>query len=239
MRLGTLFAALACGLACASVSLAGSLPPLFKITEAYVGVDGTDGTQDWIEVTNFGAGSGDTGTLLYDDVNPVFANAGFMDSFILDPNESAIFLLDLAPTTGGSFTTAIDQFVAIWGPVANIGYTNGGGNLGQGGDTANIGLNNGGVFQLVDALEYTAAVSGQFATIEDPAGMGPVRVSVLGENGAYTSNPYDNVVTSPPSTTSRTFVGSPGAVANPAIPEPATVALAVLGLAAIALKRRS
>lgn len=236
MRLGTLFAALACGLACASVSLAGAVAaPLFKITETYVGVDGTDGTQDWIEVTNFGAGPGDTGTLLYDDVNPVFANAGFMDSFILDPNESAIFLLDPAPTTGGSFTTSIEQFLAIWGPVANVGYTNGGGNLGQTGDTANIGVNVASTFVLVDALEYTTALAGQFATIEDPTGMGPIRVSVLGENGAYTSNPYDNVLNTV--TTARTFVGSPGAVAN-AIPEPATIALAVLGIAAAVWKRR-
>ncbi|MEZ6191750.1 MAG: lamin tail domain-containing protein [Phycisphaerales bacterium] len=188
-----------------------------QITEAWTGLSGEDGTGDWIEITNFGAGPIDTGIYYYDDDSASVASGGQLDSFILAPGESAIFLID-GPADGVTYATAIEEFLAIWGPVANVGLTNGGGGLGQGGDVINLldAANN-----VIDSLAY--ASSGDLATFDDSDGDGIAPLSVLGVNGAYASATFFNDNLNLPND-QATLIGSPGVV-----PEPASLLLAGLG----------
>lgn len=170
-----------------------------RITEIYVGIPGPDGTQDWIEVMNTGATPIDTAELFYDDVSADPLEAGQLDSFILEPGESAIFLLEADAVNETEFGSSIEEFFGIWGPTLNVGLSNGGGGLGSGGDAANIMDSDGNV---IDTLEYDESLAGDFFTIENN-GSG-IRNSVEGENGAYESNPFEDMPMSV-----VTLVGSP------------------------------
>ncbi len=196
-----------------------------QITEAYTGLSGEDGTPDWIEVTNFGDMDADTGNYWYDDNGPNIADGGNLDSFVLGQGESAVFLLDTAPADDVTYTTAIEEFTAIWGSITNLGHTNGGGNLGQGSDNANLMLGDGTVF---DSLEY--ASGGNLETFENLNDT--VQLSVDGVNGAYESAPFFNDNLSLPNDTA-TLIGSPGVV-----PEPASILLLCSGAVAVLARRR-
>ncbi len=198
-----------------------------QITEIWTGLSGADGTEDWIEVTWNGQGTFDTGSIFYDDSSADLGAAGQLDSFILSSGESAIFLLDADPANGAAFATAIEEFLAIWGNVSNVGYTNGGGGLGQGGDTANL-LDAAG--NVLDSLSYDA--SGDIATFEKVNGV--TRLSVLGENGAYSSDQFENTNGVFGAETFGSLIGSPGVV-----PAPAGAALFGLGGLAAARRRRA
>jgi len=204
--------------------------PAFRITETYGGVTGEDGTVDWLEVSNLGVMVGDTGTLLYDDENPSVANAGTLDSFLLSPGESAVFLLDDQPVDDVTYTTAAAEFQAVWGAVANLGQTNGGGNIGQNGDQLNIGIDDAGDFFVIDTLAFDAALGGELQTIEDPTGTAP-RLSVPGENGAYQSAAFFNDNLGAANDLIQ-LVGSPGVV-----PEPSSL-VCIVGAAVGWLSRR-
>ncbi|HNO78085.1 MAG TPA: PEP-CTERM sorting domain-containing protein [Phycisphaerae bacterium] len=197
-----------------------------QITEIWTGLSGEDGTADWIEVTNFGDTVADTGNYWFDDSGPSTASGGNLDSFLLGQGESAIFLLDTAPADNVNYATAADEFVAIWGSVANLGQTNGGGNLGQGGDSANLLL---GDETVVDTLPY--ASSGDFPTFEKVGG--PVQLSVVGVNGAYESAQFFNDNIGPGPDFLVTMIGSPGVV-----PEPASILLLCSGAVCIMMRRR-
>ncbi|MEZ6234344.1 MAG: lamin tail domain-containing protein [Phycisphaerales bacterium] len=197
----------------ALAAVAGVASAQLSITETYIGIDGEDGTEDWFEVTNVGAAAIDTGNFFYDDVNPTLANAGQLDSFVLNPGESAVFLIASNPTT-------LAQFASVWGAVGNVGLTNGGGGLGQGGDEVNL-LDAGGV--VVDALIYGAPLSSGTFTIERLGGGSPT-LSALGVNGAYESNVFTNTTLGTAPNFEWTLVGSPGVV-----PAPASAALLALG----------
>jgi len=215
----------ACGLALAAmlpVATAHAAGDL-QITEIYTGISGEDGTADWFELTNLGDMAIDTGDFWYDDQSADINDGGQLDSIVLNPNESAIFLIS------DNDPQEIVDFVNVWGLVTNIGFTNGGGGLGQGGDTVNIldGLNTvveaqfvdfdglGGFLETVEVLNDTSALS------------------VLGQNGAYESNPFfnDNIGQDPDFMV--TLVGSPGL-----IPEPTSLALVAMGLIATIGRRR-
>ena len=200
--------------------------PMFQITEVFTGLSGEDGTQDWIEVTNTGDMAGQTGSLLYDDSSPSVANAGTLTDFTLAPGESAVFLLDSAPVDDVTYGTAIEEFNAIWGGGINVGLTNGGGNLGQGSDSANIGSDNAGVFDVISSAAYAAG--GALETIDFVSGT--EAPSAIGVNGAYESAEFFNDNLGDPDNM-VSLIGSPGL-----IPEPATLGL--LGLGAVALLRR-
>ncbi|MEQ8849501.1 hypothetical protein [Botrimarina sp.] len=222
MRLSTL---LSCAVLAATAS-AASADPIFKITELWTGLSGPDGAADWLEVTNFGDMPGDTGTLYYDDENPTIESGGQLDSFILAPGESAVFLTDSEPADE-TFADSLSEFAAIWGGGIRVGLTNGGGNLGQGGDQANLLLGDG---SIIASFDYSA--SGDVATFEDPTGDGPIALSSIGVNGAYESAAFVNENLALPPGTTITMIGSPGRV-----PEPTAVALAGLAMAALSLGR--
>ncbi|MCB9846061.1 MAG: lamin tail domain-containing protein [Phycisphaeraceae bacterium] len=206
---------------CAGMAaLAAAATADVTITETYIGIDGPDGTADWLEVTNTGPGSIDTATYWFDDVSADISEAGNLDSFILGPGESAIFLIS---TDGGE----VGLFAALWGAVANVGLTNGGGSLGQGGDALNLMLGDG---TVIDNLTYDASLASNSATIERLPGEA-ARISVLGENGAYESDPFFNDTIGQPPDFLITLVGSPGLL-------PAPSSLALLGLGGLALGRR-
>ena len=199
----------------------------FRITEAYVGITGEDGTPDWIEVTNFGTMDGDTGLLWYDDESLSVAAGVQLPSFILSPGESAVFLV-----TGDVTATSIDDFIAIWGPVPNLGAAAGGGGLSQGGDVAGILLGDG---TVVDTLAFPALPVDSVATIVDPTGMGSLALAQDGVLGAYTSNPFfnDNLADAIANGNLISLVGSPGVV-----PEPAAAVLVALAAGLVAPRRR-
>ncbi|GJM24068.1 MAG: hypothetical protein DHS20C16_04830 [Phycisphaerae bacterium] len=196
-----------------------------QITETWTGLSGEDGTQDWIEVTNFGDTIADTGNYWYDDSSPTIGSGGNLDSFSLGQGESAVFLFDSLPVDDVTFTTAVEEFEAIWGSITNLGHTNGGGGLGQGGDSANLMLGDG---TIIDTLDY--AGSGDLQTFENLSNT--VQLSVSGVNGAYESAPFFNDNLGLPSDTAI-LVGSPGAV-----PEPATIAMLLSGAICVMSRRR-
>ncbi len=176
-----------------------------RITETWTGLTGADGTADWFEITNLGNTTVDTGEIFYDDSNPMLATGGFLESLALPPGESAVFLTSIQPDNK-MFDNAFFEYLAIWGDTGLIGITGGGGNLGAGGDSINLFEVDGGNLNLIDTLEYTSAFTGVPFTIERIGqGFTDIRNSVLGENGAFESNPFQN-----DNMMSVTLVGSPG-----------------------------
>lgn len=204
----------------ALAALAGVASAQLSITETYVGIDGEDGTDDWFEVTNIGVTTINTADYYFDDISPTIANAGHLDSFMLSPGQSAIFMIATSPTS-------VTNFAAVWGAVGNVGLTNGGGSLGQGGDEVNL-LNASGV--VLDTLAYGAPLASQVFTIERLGGGAPT-LSALGVNGAYESIPFTNTTLGTAPNFQWTLVGSPGVV-------PAPVSAAVLGVGALVAGRR-
>lgn len=222
------FAALA---ACVTQAIA---TPDFRITEVYTGITGEDGTPDWIEVTNFGTTNGDTSVLWYDDESLNVPSGAQLPSFDLAPGEGAVFLV-----TGDASAASVDEFRAIWGPVANVGFATGGGGLSQNGDTAAIllddGVNNGiGIGSIVDLLTFPGLPSASTATVVDPDGTGAsLGLATDGVGGAYTSNLFfnDNIGDG---VNNIQLVGSPFG----GVPEPTTVALAAIAAFGLAARRR-
>lgn len=206
--------------------LAGIASADLMVTEAFVGLSGEDGTVDWIELTNMGMAPLNTGDFKYDDDSADPLDAGTLDSFVLAPGESAVFLIsdDDGPSNDDDFTSALGEFAAIWGDVDNVGLTNGGGNLGQGGDEVVI-------FDAMDMIVASAVtpgdLSGELATIDFVSG---AALSQVGVNGAYESNPFFNDNLGLPND-QATLIGSPGAI-------PAPGAFAAMGVAGVAASRR-
>lgn len=211
---------------CAAAASVASATPNFKLTEAYTGLSGPDGTADWVEVTNFGTSTGDTSTLWYDDESLDIGSAGQLPSFMLAPGESAVFLVDL---DAGTEADEVAAFNALWGAGINVAGFVGGGSLGGGGDTAAL-LTAGG--DVIDTLSY--ASGGAAATFEDPSGMGTPVLSQLGVNGAFESAPFANENLNPIDPFLITLVGSPGI----AVPEPTALGLVLVTLLAGAASRR-
>ena len=197
------------------------------ITEAFVGLSGEDGTQDWFEITNIGNSAIDTGLYIYDDDSADPASGGQLDSFILGAGQSMVFLIsdDNSAVDDVTYASAIAEFQSIWNYNGLIGLTNGGGALGQSGDIINLFLASDSSF--VTLAETPGALSGRLATIDYVNG---TALSMLGVNGAYESNAFFNDNLGLPNDTA-TLIGSPGTV-------PAPGAMALLGLGGLMGARR-
>jgi len=214
----------------AAAFAAGSASAQVQITEIYPGITGEDGTNFWFEVTNTSGANFDTGNLFWDDDSPNQLDGSALDSFVLAPGESAVFLIadDLTDVTDTvNFSNTITEFESVWGSVVNVGITNGGGGLSQNGDSVNLSFDGGLSFPI--SLVFGSGFANSGATIDST---GAPTDSVLGVNGAYQSNSFfnDNIGDV---NNQYSLIGSPGTV-----PAPASVALLGLGGLAAARRRR-
>ncbi len=199
-----------------------------RITEAFVGLSGEDGTEDWFEITNLGAAAIDTSMFWYDDDSASVADGGQLGSFSLAAGESMIFIIsdDNGANNDDTYGSAIEEFQTIWNYSGQIGITNGGGGLGQTGDSIFLLLADN---TVVTSQETPGSLSGGLATIDTFAS--PTS-SVLGVNGAYESIAFFNDNLGVPGDM-ISLIGSPGSV-----PTPGPIALLVLGTLAGARRRR-
>jgi len=205
--------------AIALATVAGSAVAQLQITEVYTGIDQQDGTEDWFELTNFGPSDVSTAGLFYDDAPADIAKLAALSDLTVGAGESVIFLLT------DDLSAGLAEFQAVWGnqfDASNVGFVDGSG-LGQSGDGVNIFSSNTDLNDLIDSFSYDASGTLQTFDVFSQAG----GLSVLGEGGAYASNPFFNDAAGD----DIQLIGSPGA-----IPAPAAVALA--GVAGLAATRR-
>jgi hypothetical protein len=168
---------------------------------------------DWFELTNNGGAAENISGWRFDDNSNLFANSVALTGVTsINPGQSAIFVEGTAATA--------TNFINTWfGGTAPAGfaigtYTGGGISLSSGGDAVNI-YNGGGT--LMANVTFGAKVLG--ATFDNTAGLtGAIStLSAVGVNGAFVAGPE---------------TGSPGAV-----PEPACVALLLMGAGGMAVSR--
>lgn len=216
----------------ATLALAGTIASAdLAITEVYAGMSGEDGTVDWIEVTNTGLSTIDTGNFYFDDDSRSIADGGLLDSIFLGAGESAIFLVSDTNEASDDviFSSAIIEFNAIWNYTGEIGLTNGGGNLSQNGDEAVLLSGTIGNEILVSSALFGEGFANAGATIDFVSGS-PM-LSILGTNGAYESNAFFNDNLDFPNN-EATIIGSVGSV-----PTPGAVGLLSLG-GLVGIRRR-
>jgi len=200
----------------ATIAIAGTVASAdLSITEVYAGLSGEDGTVDWIEVTNTGLTSIDTGSFYYDDESASIEDGGMLDSLMLGAGESAIFLVsdDNEASDDINFISAIAEFNSIWGYSGLIGLTNGGGGLSQNGDAAYLLSGTAGS----EVIESAAMFNGDFANMGATMDFvsGSAALSILGVNGAYESSAFFNDNLDLPGN-QATLIGSVGTVPTPA-----------------------
>ncbi len=219
----------------AIAALALSTAPLFaasdlQITEIYAGITGEDGTEDWFELTNVGDVAIDTGGLYYDDESADPTIGGELSSIVLQPGESAVFLIDANDDD-------VLDFEAVWGMGIAVGTTDDGGGLSQGGDAVFLFESGDAGAAVVDSVAFGSLEFDPPATgIADVDGM--VVAAVLGVDGAFESNAFfnDNIGDA---NDMITIIGSPGSFGSAVIPLPAPVLLFLSALLPLgALRRR-
>ena len=209
----------------------------FVITESYSGVAGEDGTEDWIEVTNFGNMAGDTSTLFYEDSSADPTIAQQLPVFILQPGESAVVLVGVGAADQMS---AIDEFNTIWNGVSNVGAIDGGG-LGGGGDSIVLFDSTDPMANIIDMVSYPEELvdfllntegdgTQVYATIQYSLGGTPFASSLA----SGTSNPFFNDNLGASNDQIR-LAGSPGVAA---IPEPSSAIVLALAMCGLVRRRR-
>ncbi|HEY4415752.1 MAG TPA: lamin tail domain-containing protein [Verrucomicrobiae bacterium] len=180
-------------------------------------------SQDWFELSNVGNAAVNVTGYTMDDNSDLFSKSVvLMGITSIAAGESVVFF----ETTGTSPTLTAADFQAWWGsslsPALQIGtYSGSGVGLSSSSDQVNIFTSTG---TPVDGVLFNTATTGySFVFDTGAAGRLPTGLSQLGVNGAFASVNGD--------------VGSPGVIA--AVPEPSTLALAGISLAALAGLRRS
>jgi hypothetical protein len=186
-----------------------------RITEVWVGQDGSDLSEDWFELKNFGdtAWTSALGAMSVND------NGGGITSDVpvsgiteIQPGGVAVVLME-------GVATSPQAFFDLWNPVkpqilANIGYADGSGlGLGAGGDSVNLYINE----ILEDSFTYNSSTSGVSIDV------------ILGQESSI-GNASGAVATLLVNDAGEPAVGSPGMV----VPEPGC-ALVVLGLVSLAM----
>ncbi len=196
-----------------------------QLTSAQVAItevmSSSDFTEDWFEITNFGASTVDLTGYYWDDDAAGVDDGALFGSISIDAGESILLYRD------DDSTPLIDEWT-IGSAIQVFNETDFGGmdtfsGLSSGGDQINLwdaDPTAGGAFNLVSAVSFGAATAG--VTFEFDQFGNSLGLSVLGENGAYSSQNGD--------------IGSPGFAA---VPEPATASLfAFVGLGVWARRRR-
>ncbi len=193
-----------------------------RITEV-MSSSGGGGTNDWFEVTNFGASSIDiTGFRMDDDSNSFGSSRElFGDGFTeIGAGETVVFLETATPAT------QLDAFREFWFG-ANVpsnfkigSYSGSGVSFSSGGDGVVVFDSAGTV--MAPLTLFGAATTGSSFDNYDGSLTSGLPASQVGVNGAFVSN---NALGN---------IGSPGA-----IPEPSSVAvMAIVGLVGCGLRRK-
>lgn len=210
--------------AIASVTMIGAAHSAIIISEVHPSGSGS-GTYnaDWFELTNTGSTSVSISGWKIDDNSNAFGTAVALRGVTsIAAGQSVVFIE--GNTSGSNDATLAASFISAWfGGSAPAGFAIGGyGGSGVGlsssADAVNI-FDAGGT--LITRVEFGAATAK--VSFDNAAGLsGPIsQLSVVGVNGAFTSAVGGEV-------------GSPGA-----IPAPASLALAGLGVLAAGRRRRA
>lgn len=207
-----------------------------RITEIWPGgLDGTESTSDWFELTNVGdmAATGIDGAWFYDDnSNDPTSNDPLIGINTIAPGESVIYVVSWEDDYATP-VDAITAFTNMWGaPAGNlgglqIGYIPGGGGLGGGGDRVNVyDGNTAGATLLADGEYLGPATEASFVSGADavfnPGGGLPL-VAQVGVLGAYAGN-----LPASDAPGIGLAIGSPGVV-----PEPSSCLLLVGSILAL------
>jgi hypothetical protein len=195
-----------------------------RITEVWVGQDGSDLTEDWFEIRNYG----DMAWTTADGALTVNDNGGGLTTDVpvsgiteIQPGEMVIVLMEGSPADIAPFPEGdVQRFYNLWNPVklqtlANIGWADGGGlGLGAGGDSVNLYVGD----VLEDFFTYTSSTSGVSMDV------------ILGED-SFVGNTAGAVATLEINDAGESAIGSPGTV----VPEPACVVITLCGTFGLAL----
>lgn len=155
-------------------------------------------TSDWWEVTNFGTEPVDLQGWRFNDASGGLDDAyTFTNSIIVQPGQSAVFVVDMEP-----FQFALWWWAALEAPVPVVAYSGSGLSLGAAGDSIRLWDNAAtDVEDTVDRVDFGEATEGfSFGYNPDTEQFG--EVSVPGVNGAFIA-------------ASASDIGSPGRIRVP------------------------
>jgi hypothetical protein len=198
-----------------------------QITEIWPGNEpGENLTSDWFEVTNFGDMAWEEamdGGLWYDDdsADPTAADP-IIGVGTIAPGESVIFV-DGEDGSGDN----VAEFLNVWNPVKSQGQVGSyeGSGLGQGGDGVTLWVS--------PAMPTVADVPEDFATYPTALLNGGQSFDTVLDAFSVDGNASGAVTTLALNDENQPAIGSPGMV----VPEPSSIALMLLCLAGLSLRR--